>query len=82
MTQPKIVADAWTYFNDVQTKTIKYTSFLGPNDGPPTWLNADIMARYRPEMRKLYYDSTKFRTYLEQLGVAYPTVKPPTNPVP
>ena len=82
LTEPKIVADAWEYFNNVQTKTIKYVSFLGPNDGPPTWLNAEIMARYRPEMRKLYYDSSKFRTYLEQLGVAYPTVKPPTNPVP
>jgi aminobenzoyl-glutamate utilization protein B len=82
LTQPKVVADAWDYFTNVQTKTTKYTSFLGPNDGPPTWLNADIMARYRPEMRKYYYDSTKFKTYLEQLGIAYPTVKPPTNPVP
>ncbi len=82
LTQPKIVADAWDYFTNTQTKTIKYTSFLGPNDGPPTWLNADIMARYRPEMRKYYYDSTKFKSYLEQLGIAYPTVKPPTNPVP
>jgi len=33
-------------------------------------------------MRKLYYDSTKFKSYLEQLGIAYPTVKPATNPVP
>jgi aminobenzoyl-glutamate utilization protein B len=40
------------------------------------------MARYRPEMKKLYSDPTKFKSYLEQLGVAYPTVKPPTNPVP
>ena len=82
LTEPKIVADAWEYFNNVQTKTIKYVSFLGPNDGPPTWLNAEIMARYRPEMRKLYYDSTKFKSYLEQLGVAYPTVKPAMTPVP
>ena len=35
-----------------------------------------IMARYRPEMRKLYYDSTKFSSYLQQLGIAYPTVTP------
>jgi aminobenzoyl-glutamate utilization protein B len=39
------------------------------------WLNADIMARYREEMRKYYYDPAKFRTYLEQLGIKYPTVK-------
>ena len=73
---PKIVADAWDYFNNTQTKTTKYKTFLGPNDGPPTWLNADIMAKYREEMRKYYYDPTKFKTYLEQLGIKYPTVKP------
>lgn len=66
---------AWKYFNEEQTKVRKYTSFLGPNDGPPIWLNAEIMARYRPEMSKYYYDPTKFRTYLEQLGIKYPTVK-------
>jgi aminobenzoyl-glutamate utilization protein B len=79
MLQPKIVADAWTYFRDVQTKETKYTSFLAPTDGPPTWLNAEIMARYRPEMRKYYYDPTKFKTYLEQLGITYPTVKAVTQ---
>jgi len=73
---PKVVADAWDYFNNVQTKTQKYKSFLGPNDGPPTWLNEDIMAKYRPLMSKFYYDPTKYPTYLEQLGIKYPTVKP------
>lgn len=80
MTTPKIVSDAWTYFRDVQTKDIKYQSFLGPNDMPPTYLNADIMARFRPEMSKYYYDPTKFATYLEQLGIKYPTVKPKITP--
>ena len=74
--QPKLVADAWDYFNNVQTKTQKYKSFLGPNDGPPIWLNEDIMAKYRPAMSKFYYDPTRFSTYLEQLGIKYPTVKP------
>ncbi|HJU74664.1 MAG TPA: amidohydrolase [Gemmatimonadaceae bacterium] len=73
--KPQLVTDAWDYFNNVQTKETKYKTFLGPNDGPPTWLNEDIMARYRPEMRKFYYDSTKYKTYLEQLGIKYPTVK-------
>jgi aminobenzoyl-glutamate utilization protein B len=72
---PRIVADARDYFANVQTKTVKYKSFLGPNDGPPTWLNAEIMAKYRPEMRKYYYDPSKYKTYLEQLGIKYPTVK-------
>jgi aminobenzoyl-glutamate utilization protein B len=75
LSQPKIIADAWTYFRDVQTKDIKYKSFLGPNDKPPTFLNENIMAKYRPEMKKYYYDPTKFATYLEQLGIKYPTVR-------
>jgi aminobenzoyl-glutamate utilization protein B len=72
---PKVVADAWDYFRDVQTKETKYTPFIGPNDHPAIWLNADIMARYRPEMRKYYYDPSKYKSYLEQLGIKYPTVK-------
>ena len=44
-------------------------------DKPAIWLNADIMAKYRDEMRKYYYDPTKFKTYLEQLGIKYPVVK-------
>ncbi|MGH7695879.1 MAG: amidohydrolase, partial [Gemmatimonadaceae bacterium] len=73
--KPQLVADAWDYFNNVQTKETKYKTFLGPNDGPPIWLNEDIMARYRPEMRKYYYDPAKFKSYLEQLGIKYPKVK-------
>lgn len=73
---PKLVADAWDYFNNVQTKTTKYKSFLGPNDGPPTWLNEEIMAKYRPLMKPYYYDPSKHSSYLEQLGIKYPTVKP------
>ncbi len=26
-------------------------------------------------MRRFYYDPAKYRTYLEQLGIAYPTVR-------
>jgi aminobenzoyl-glutamate utilization protein B len=73
--KPQVVVDAWDYFNSVQTKETTYKTFLGPNDGPPIWLNEDIMAKYRPEMRKYYYDATKYKTYLEQLGIKYPTVK-------
>ncbi len=73
--KPQVVTDAWEYFNNVQTKETKYKTFLGPNDGPPTWLNEDIMARYRPEMRKYYFDATKYKTYLDQLGIKSPTVK-------
>ena len=72
---PQIVTDAWDYFNTVQTKDVKYKLFFAPTDKPPIWLNADIMAQYRPEMRKYYYDPKKYKTYLDQLGIVYPTVR-------
>jgi len=76
LTQPQIVADGWTYFRDVQTKDRKYKSFLSPTDQPPTFLNAETMAKYRPAMRAMYYNPSKYSTYLEQLGIKYPTLKP------
>jgi aminobenzoyl-glutamate utilization protein B len=72
---PQMVTDAWDYFNTVQTKEIKYKPFFAPTDKPPTWLNTDIMAQYRPQMQKYYYDPKKYKTYLEQLGIEYPTVR-------
>ncbi len=72
---PQIVTDAWDYFNNVQTKTVKYRPFFAATDQPPIWLNENIMAKYRPEMRKYYYDSKKYDTYLKQLGIEYPTVR-------
>ena len=72
---PQIVTDAWDYFNNVQTKTIKYRPFFAATDQPPIWLNEATMAKYRPEMRKYYYDSKKYDTYLKQLGIEYPTVR-------
>ena len=77
---PRLVADAHDYFENVQTKTVKYHSFLQPTDEPPIWLNKEIMERFRPEMRKYYYDPKKYATYLEQLGIAYPTVRAPVVP--
>ncbi|HEY0971407.1 MAG TPA: amidohydrolase [Gemmatimonadales bacterium] len=72
--RPELVTRAKEYFAE-QTKTTKYTPFIRPQDRPATELNTDIMARYREEMRKFYYDPSKYPTYLEQLGVEYPTVK-------
>ena len=60
---------------------LKYTPLMRPNDQPAIWLNATSWRGYRPEMRKYYYDPSKYKTYLEQLGIKYPTVKP-DNTVP
>ena len=72
---PELVKNAWDYFNNVQTKDVKYKSFLRPDDKPAIWLNRKIMEQYRPRMKDFYYDSTKYDTYLEQLGIKYPTVR-------
>ena len=72
---PELVRSAWDYFNNVQTKDTKYTSFIREGDVPAIWLNKATMEKYRPEMQKLYYDPAKYDTYLEQLGIKYPTVK-------
>ena len=73
--RPEVVSDAWDYFRNVQTKTRKYTPFITANDPPAIWLNKATLEKFRPEMRKYYYDPTKYATYLEQLGIKYPTVR-------
>ena len=72
--QPGLVNSAKDYFTNTQTKMVKYRPLMGPTDQPAIWLNAEKMARYREQMRKYYYDSSKFETYLQQLGITYPTV--------
>jgi aminobenzoyl-glutamate utilization protein B len=72
---PDLVQKSWDYFNNVQTKEMKYKSFLRPDDKPATWLNTKTMETYRDRMKALYYDPSKYDTYLEQLGIKYPTVK-------
>src|ERR1051325_2631497 len=71
--KPTILEQAWKYFNEIQTKNTKYEPLMRPTDNPATFLNAGILAKYRPEMQKYYYDPTKYKTYLEQLGIKYPT---------
>jgi aminobenzoyl-glutamate utilization protein B len=73
--RPEVVSQAWDYFRNVQTKDVKYSPLIRPEDTPAVWLNEDTMARYRPEMKKYYYDPSKYKTYLDQLGIKYPTVR-------
>ena len=72
--QKQLVSDAKDYFTNVQTKTVKYRPLMAPSDQHAIWLNAEKMAKYRDEMRKFYYDPTKYETYLKQLGITYPTI--------
>jgi len=78
LTRPELVKEAWEYFNN-QTKETKYVPLMRPEDKPAIWLNEQTMAKYRPEMKKYYYDPTKYKTYLDQLGIKYPTVRSATT---
>ncbi len=76
LTKPALRTEATRYFA-TQTATQKYVPMLTRTDTPPTYLNTDIMARYKGELSKTYYDPAKYPTYLDQLGVKWPTLKKP-----
>jgi aminobenzoyl-glutamate utilization protein B len=78
LTKPQVLADAWDYFNNVQTKNLKYVPFIRPTDQPHIELNTAIVDKYTPQLEKFYYDSSKYPTYLDQLGIKYPTIRPAT----
>jgi aminobenzoyl-glutamate utilization protein B len=70
--RPDLVVAARDYFDNVQGKRAKYQPLLRPDDKPAIWLNKELMERYRPALQKLHYDPSRYKSYLEQLGVAYP----------
>ncbi len=80
MLRPELVSQAKDYYTNVQTKTKKYTPLIRPGDQPAIHLNKGIMDRYRADMKKYYFDQTKYKTYLDQMkaqfGYSYPTVRP------
>jgi aminobenzoyl-glutamate utilization protein B len=71
---PAILARAKEQFAE-QTRETKWVSLIPVDAKPPITINRERMERFRPELRKLRYDPSKYDTYLEQLGIAYPTVK-------
>ncbi|WP_234737005.1 amidohydrolase [Tellurirhabdus bombi] len=73
--KPEIIKNAWDYYKNEQTKDIKYTPLISPKEVPAVYLNKEIMTKYKPELKKYYYDPTKYKTYLEQLGIKYPTLR-------
>ena len=75
LTKPELVDQAWKYFREVQTKDTKYQPLISAEDKPAIWLNKRTMDTFRPEMRKYYYNPDKYDSYLEQLGIKYPTMR-------
>jgi aminobenzoyl-glutamate utilization protein B len=76
MTKPALVEAAKKYFAE-QTKETKWQSLIPVDTKPPIYLNKDKMERFKPQLDKLRYDPSRYKTYLEQLGIEYPTVQEP-----
>jgi len=72
--KPELVTAAWNYFRE-QTKETQWQSLIPDDVQAPTDLNKEKMQRFRPELEKLYYNPAKYRSYLEQLGIQYPTLR-------
>jgi len=75
VTDGDLMESARRYFREVQTKDMTWTSLIPEGTSPPVHLNADRMREYRPLLDSLRYDPRRYDTYLEQLGVTYPTLK-------
>jgi aminobenzoyl-glutamate utilization protein B len=73
-TDKSLIKEAKKYFKN-QTKETKYQPMIRQTDKPAIELNKEIMRNYRDEMRDFYYDPDKYETYLDQLGIKYPTIK-------
>ena len=73
--KPEVITQAWDYYKNEQTKEQKYIPLIGEKDMPAITLNKKIMDEFRPKLKPLYYDPIKYKTYLEQLGIQYPTLR-------
>ena len=71
---PTLLTEAKDYFQNEQLKGMKYDPVLSAEDKPAIHLNKELMDQMRPLMVEYYYDPTKYGSYLEQLGIAYPPV--------
>jgi aminobenzoyl-glutamate utilization protein B len=74
LTDPGQVEAAKAQF-EKDTAGITWTSLIPDGTEPPIEMNADKMAPFLPLLEKYYYDRSSGKSYLEQLGIQYPTVR-------
>ncbi|MCS6816232.1 MAG: amidohydrolase [Blastocatellia bacterium] len=73
--QPELVQAAWAYFRE-QTKEQSWVSLIPEGTPPPIHLNREKMERFRPLLERFRFNPEKYDTYLDQLGIRYPTIRP------
>lgn len=74
LTDKELLAGAKAFYAD-QTRDVRWESLIPADVAPPAHFNRERMERYKPQLEKLRYDASKYSTYLEQLGVEYPTLE-------
>ncbi|MFN8313261.1 MAG: amidohydrolase [Cyclobacteriaceae bacterium] len=74
--KPELIKNAWEYYRTEQTKDQQYIPLISDKDRPAIQLNERIMKDYAPKLKPLYYNPARYKTYLEQLGIQYPTIRP------
>ena len=72
--KPELLAAARAYFAE-QTRTTKWQSLVPEGTTAPIISTRKRWSASGPALRKLRYDPAKYKTYLEQLGIHYPTVR-------
>jgi aminobenzoyl-glutamate utilization protein B len=72
--RPELLESVRAYFAE-QTKATRWKPLIPEGTQPPVELNRERMERFRPQLKRLRYDPSRYRTYLEQLGVKYPTLR-------
>jgi aminobenzoyl-glutamate utilization protein B len=75
LTKPELVSACQAAFAE-QTKTVKWKSLIPLDTLPPVAFNKEKMDRVRPAIAKAKIRSDEYKTYLEQLGIKYPTLLP------
>ena len=73
--KPELVEQAWQYFREEQGMVQEYKPMITEDDTPAIYLNKEIVEEFRPQLEPFYYDETKYDSYMEQLGIKYPTLR-------
>lgn len=78
--KPALVSSAWEYFRTEQGMKQEYKPMITEEDEPAIYLNTEIVEEFRPKLEPYYYDETKYDSYMEQLGIQYPTLREEDTP--
>jgi len=73
--KPELVEQAWKYFREEQGMVQEYKPMITEEDTPAIYLNKEIVEEFRPKLEPYYYDETRYESYMEQLGIQYPTLR-------